>query len=246
MNNHRASSGSQLTRLLLVCGAIAGPLYIIVGLIQIFIRPGYDITRHDLSLMSNGDLGWIQISNFLVTGLLTIAGAVGMRRVLRGGRGGTWGPLLIGLYGLGLIGAGIFVADPMNGFPPGTPATANTISGHGLLHFVSGSIGFLGLIVACFVFARRFAALGQRGWAVYSIATGIIFFAAFFGIAAGSQQGGTTLAVVTLAFTAAVVIGWAWITVISTRLMAEMAGVHRQAEVEAGTMPHPTSPKTVR
>ena len=82
------------TRALLVCGVIAGPIYVAVGLIEILIRPGFDITRHELSLMSLGDLGWIQIANFLATGLLVIAGSIGMRRVLHPGRGGTWGPLL--------------------------------------------------------------------------------------------------------------------------------------------------------
>ena len=66
-----------------------------------------------------------------------------MKRALGGSRGGTWGPVLVAIYGLGLIGAGIFVADPALGFPPGTPADAHAISGHGLLHFVTGGIGFL-------------------------------------------------------------------------------------------------------
>ncbi len=61
------------TMALLACGLVAGPLYLIVGIVQVLIRPGFDITRHDLSLMSNGSLGWIQIVNFLVAGLLVIA-----------------------------------------------------------------------------------------------------------------------------------------------------------------------------
>ena len=59
----------SLTRTLLACGVVAGPLYIVVGVIQMLIRPGFDIRRHELSLMSNGDLGWIQISNLVLTGL---------------------------------------------------------------------------------------------------------------------------------------------------------------------------------
>lgn len=218
-----ATGATGATRALLVCGIIAGPLYVITGLIQMLIRPGFDITRHDLSQMSIGDLGWIQIGNFLVTGLLTVAGAVGMRRALarRGGRGRTWGPLLVGVYGLGLIGAGFFSADPARGFPPGTPPGAATITGHGLLHFISGGVGFLCLIAACFMFARRFASLKRSGWAIYSAITGILYFAAFAGIASGSQQGGTILTLVTLAFTAAVVLGWAWVSAMSARLMPD-------------------------
>jgi hypothetical membrane protein len=100
MNTVTSSGGTKVPRVLLACGVVAGPLYVVVGLIQMFIHDGFDIRRHALSLLSNGDLGWIQITNFLVTGLLVIAGAAGMRRVLHGSRGGTWGPLLIGVYGV--------------------------------------------------------------------------------------------------------------------------------------------------
>src|SRR5690242_19053332 len=142
-------SAARLTRALLACAVLAGPLYSIAGVIQMFIRPGFDIRGHALSLLSNGGLRWIQIANFEVAALLVIAGAIGMRRALRGSRGGAWAPLLLGLYGLGLVGAGIFSADPALGFPPGTPADACAISWHGMLHFVCGGIGFLGLIAAC-------------------------------------------------------------------------------------------------
>jgi hypothetical membrane protein len=208
---------AKSTRALLICGLVAGPLYTALGVIQMFIRPGFDIRRHALSLLSNGDLGWIQITNFLITGLLVIAGAIGMRRVLRGSHGGTWGPLLLSLYGAGMIGAGIFRADPALGFPPGTPEHATTISTQGLLHFAAGGIGFLGLIASCFVFARRFVALKQPGWAAYSVATGVIFFAAFFGIASGSRGAG-----VSLAFAVAVVIAWIWVSLMAGRLMAAL------------------------
>jgi hypothetical protein len=193
---------------------------VIAGAFQMLVREGFDPTRHALSLLSNGELGWIQIANFLVTGLLVIACSVGMRQVLHPGPGGTWGPLLLGLYGLGLIGAGIFVADPALGFPPGTPEGAPAvITQHGILHFVSGGVGFLGLIGACFALARRFAVLRKRGWAVYSIATGVLFFAAFLGVASGSKKSWLIVA-----FTAAVVLAWSWLALVSARLMTELRG----------------------
>lgn len=213
-----ASSGTA-ARALLTCGVIAGPVYVVVGLIQMLIRDGFDIRRHALSLLANGDLGWIQTANFLLAGLLVLAAAAGMRRVLRGERGGKWGPLLLGVYGLGLIGAGIFRADPALGFPPGLPAEAyGTISWHGIMHFVSGGIGFLGLISACFVFARSFAARGERGWAAFSVAVGVIFLAAFVGISSGSQGP------FSVAFAVAVVMAWVWISAISARVKAELLG----------------------
>lgn len=215
VNNRRVSS-TGFTKFLLSCAVIAGPFYLAVGLIQAFTRPGFDITRHDLSLLSNGSLGWIHITNFILTGLLIIAGAVGMMRAMQGSRGGTWAPLLIGVYGLGLIGAGIFVADPALGFPVGTPADANAISWHGLLHFICGGLGFLAFIAACFVFARRFAASGQKGWQVFSIITGVVFLAGFFGIAAGSGSPWTILG-----FWLAVVLAWAWLSAVAVRLRRE-------------------------
>jgi hypothetical protein len=53
------NNDTQRTRHLLACGVLAGPIYILVGLLQILTREGFDMTRHPLSLMSTGDLGWI-------------------------------------------------------------------------------------------------------------------------------------------------------------------------------------------
>src|SRR5437870_7146257 len=116
-----SATTTNVTRALLACGAVAGPLYVMVAVFQLLIREGFDLRRHALSLLSNGDLGWIQIANFLVSGALTIAVAIGIRQTLRGRPAGTWGAWLVGVYGACLIAAGIFVADPAFGFPPGTP-----------------------------------------------------------------------------------------------------------------------------
>lgn len=208
------------TNRLLKCGVLAGPVYVVVGLLQVIFRPGFDIRRHALSLMSNGDLGWIQIANFIVTGALVIAAAIGMRRRLHPGRADTWAPILLVIYGVGLIGAGIFVADPMDGFPPGTPpGPPTTMSSHGPLHFVAGGIGFIGLIGATFVLARRFAALREYGWATFSLATGVLFLAGFGNIASGSRAPW-----INLTFTAVVVLSWAWLSAVSARLMTPRGG----------------------
>lgn len=211
-----AGGGGGVTRLMLACGAVAGPFYLVVGLVQAFTRAGFDITRHDLSLLSNGGLGWIQIGNFTITGLLVIVGAAGIRRALRDGRARTWGPVLVGVYGLGLLGAAAFVADPAAGFPPGTPADAHAVSWHGLMHLVSGGVGFLALIVACLLFARRFAGRSETAWAVFSAAAGVVFLAGFFGIASGSGSSATVLG-----FWVALALVWSWLTALSVRLAIE-------------------------
>jgi hypothetical protein len=207
-----AFSGADHDRSLLTAGALAGPVYVGLGLAQALLRPGFDLTRHDLSLLANGDLGWIQVGNFLVSGLLVIAGAAGLRRTLHTGLGRTWGPLLLAGYGLGLIGAGLFAADPAFGFPPGTPADANSISWRGLLHILTAALGFAALIGSCGVFGRRFAGDQQPGWSAYSIVTGLVFLAGFVGVASGSGNSWSVLG-----FWVAMVLAWSWITAISLR-----------------------------
>jgi hypothetical protein len=83
---------------------------------------------------------------------------------------------------------------------------------------MSGGIGFIGLIAACIIFARMFSAAGQSKWALYSATTGVIFLAAFVGIAAGSQQSGAVLTFVNLSFGVAVVLAWAWVSAMAARL----------------------------
>lgn len=211
---------TRVTRSLLGYGALAGPFYVVVVLGQALLRPGFNLVHDDASLLSNGSLGWIQVANFLLTGLMVIAFAVGVRRALTGGRAGLWGPILVGLYGLGLIGAGVFVADPMGGFPPGTPAgRPASISLHGILHIVSAAIGFFGFAAACFVIARRFAMDRRSGWAWGSRLVGIIFLAGFAAVASGSDS-----AVVVLGFWAALLLAWGWLAALAITLYRETAG----------------------
>lgn len=209
---------SAAVRPLLACGVAAGPLYVLVGAAQALTRDGFDMQRHALSLLSNGDFGWIQIANFVVAGALVLAGALGVRRALHPGRGGTWGPILLGLWGIGLIGSGIFVADPGAGFPPGVIVEEGSMSRSGVLHFVFGATAFYALIAACLVFARRFHGLGERRWAAYSLVTGIGFLVVFGGIASGASSGALMLA-----FYAAVAWIWGWHTAVLARLMGRLA-----------------------
>lgn len=160
---------------LLACGIAIAPLFYLVVVGQMLTRRGFDIMRHPLSLLALGDSGWIQVLNFLVAGLLAIACAVGIRKTLTGAAGGTWGALLIATYGIGMIIAGLSSADPLPGFPPGVVSEiAPQQSGHAIGHGIGFLIAFVSLITACFVFARRFSRREDRGWALYSTATGVV------------------------------------------------------------------------
>jgi hypothetical protein len=216
------SPNVRVTRSLLGYGVIAGPIYVVSVLAQGLTRSGFDLLRDDASLLSNGSLGWIQILTFVACGVMVVAFAVGVARALATGRASTWGPRLIGLYGLGLIGAGLFVADPMNGFPPGTAAgRPEVISVHGMLHIVAAGVGFVGLVAACLVIAARFARTGRRRWALYSRATGILFLAGFLGIASGSGS-----PAVVLGFWVAILFAWSWLAALGMFLYREVSEGH--------------------
>jgi Protein of unknown function (DUF998) len=215
MSSYRPGTDSRkLTQSLLICGITIAPLFFAVVIIQSFTRAGFDIRRAPLSLLSLGDLRWIQIANFIITGLLALACAIGIRRALAGSKGGTWGPLLIATYGLGLILAGTFHPDSGYGFPPNAPAGAlATMSGHATVHYVAFAIVVISLIAACFVFFRTFRSLGQHGWSIYSVATGIIA-PVLLGV------GFTTNTILALTVMAAIAFGW--LSAVAARLYAEL------------------------
>jgi hypothetical protein len=58
---------AAVTRSLLGYGVLAGACYPVVGLAQARTLDGFDLTRHDLSLLANGPYGWIQSANFVLT-----------------------------------------------------------------------------------------------------------------------------------------------------------------------------------
>ena len=208
-----------LTSTLLLCGVAVAPLFFAVVFVQASTRSGFDLRRAPLSLLSLGEMGWIQIANFIVTGLLGLACAFGMRQALKGGKGGTWGPLLTAAFGLGLILAGLFHPDPGYSFPPGSGAPVGmlpTMSRHAAIHSLGFLIVVLSLIAACFVFARRFRAVGQTGWSNYSAATGIVA-----PILIGLGVGTNTTPLLTLM----AVLTYGWLSLVAWRLLSEGKGL---------------------
>jgi hypothetical protein len=200
-----------LTRILLLCGAIAGPLFILTVLVQDYTRPGFNPRLHLLSLLSLGDWGWVQIANFVLAGVLNLLYGIGLWRTLHPGRAGTWGPLLIGAYGLGLIAVGVFRTDPSNGFPPGVSAPAHP-TWHGAIHALGGGIIFVVLSAALAVFARFFLARKERWWAVYCLASAVLLLLLFFG--------GINNAVLMARFLRlATLIGWMAASLVAVRLL---------------------------
>ncbi|RGC69713.1 hypothetical protein C5N14_04745 [Micromonospora sp. MW-13] len=155
----RRSSGH-----LLLAGALAGPVFFASAVTQMLTREGYDITRHPISQLATGSLGWIQITTFVLAGLGGLALAVGIRGTLTEGTGRRVLPILVGIFGAGLVAAGVFTMDPEHGFPVGTAdGPAGEMTWHSIAHSAAAATAFTALAVAAVVLtvrhARRRAAL---------------------------------------------------------------------------------------
>ena len=74
--------GRAVTKSLLGWGVVAGPFYVVVGLAQALLVPGFDLSRHALSLLLLGPLGWIQALNLVLSGLMVLAAAIGFARLM--------------------------------------------------------------------------------------------------------------------------------------------------------------------
>ncbi|GAA4601109.1 hypothetical protein BJY16_003768 [Actinoplanes octamycinicus] len=139
------------TRALLLAGAWAGPLFVTSSLAQLLTRDGFDLRRHPLSMLQLGHLGWLQTLTFVLTGLgivaLSVALAAPGRRTLA---------VFLGLFGAGLVVAGLVAPDPEYGFPAGAPAgRAEQMSGHAVAHATAAVLAFTALAGACVVHVVR-------------------------------------------------------------------------------------------
>ena len=202
------STASGVRRSALLAGILAGPLFVTTATAQILTRDGFDLTRHPISLLANGEHGWVQSANFVVAGLLSLVFAYGVGPYLRGGRGTVAVPVLLTVHGVGLITGGIFKADAAMGFPVGAPAGyPEQISTPGIIHAFA-PLGFLALVAACLVLARRFAAAGDRPAAILTVVVAVACF--LLPLPFGPLH--------SVRLFVAVVLGFAWITAFAVRL----------------------------
>lgn len=216
-----ATPSSTSTRVLLGCGVAAGPVFASVALAQVLTRDGFDLARHPLSLLGLGDLGWVQIGNFVVTGLLAVAFAAGLRRSPDPGWAGRWGPRLYAGFGLAMVTAGVFVTEPSDGFPSGAVTdgashpTGSSTGWHSLVHDVAAGVAIDLALVACLLVARRLRRARETGWAAYSLLTGVVGLL----LSWWPDQDGIS---VRLAAVVVLVLGWA--TAVATRLRTAPVG----------------------
>lgn len=192
-------------------GLAAGILFVAVTMVEMFARPGFDIHKHAISVLSLGERGWVMVAVFVVSGVLTLLSAYGLFTAAGPGPK-PWGALLLGLYGTGLILAGIFPAPAGLGFPPGTPAEQQPVMDRAaIIHSIAFMLAFGSLILACLVFAVQFFQAGASGWAMLSAVAGIAMPVLIgLGVSSRIPPG--------IAFYLATVIAWAWFGAVELHL----------------------------
>lgn len=162
-------------------GTVGSLLFTTTYVIEGATRSGYDAWAQAVSALSLGPGGWVQQVNFVVFGLMSISTAVAARWLLKGGVGATWYPIIRTIEGLGLVMDGFFSQDP-NGYPAGIITTTPTF--HAVIHQIFAFVIITSIAVGYVILAPRMAKEpGWRGWAAFSVITGIwtIAFIAIFG-----------------------------------------------------------------
>lgn len=170
-----------MTETLLIFGATAAAVFVAVLLIEGALRPGYDPTYHTGSALSLGERGWIQIANFLQLGMGMFAFAVGVHQTLNS----VVGAVLVAIFGLGAIVAGVFRMDPMRGYPPGAPiGTPTELTWHHQVHNVAGPVMFFAIFGACLALVGRL----QGPWPLYTVITAVVGLALTISTAVAWQK----------------------------------------------------------
>ena len=155
----------MLTETLLVVGVITFVVFVAVLLVEGARRPGYDPVFHTGSELSLGDRGWIQRANFLQMGVGVLAVALAVHRTLDAPVGST----LLATFGMGMLAAGVFVPDPVRGYPPGSSTgTPEKLTWQHQVHSaISGPVAFFALFGACLTLAGSL----EGGWRLYTVVT---------------------------------------------------------------------------
>ena len=189
------------TRALLWCGVLAGPLLVLVLLGQSLWRPGYDLGTDAISTLSLGPHGWVQITAFVVVGLLVAAFGLGVRRSGGDGRAARAGGVLLVVMGAGLVGLGVFVLDP--------------VGWHGRLHDVSTGVVLNAAILAVVLLSVGWWREGRRGLVALGVGTALV------GAALGWPADAVTIA---LRHTGAVLVLTVWLTTTALTLLHDDPG----------------------
>ena len=213
----------------LACGVVAGPVFVGSFTIIGARRARYDWRRHAVSSLAAGQRGWSQRANFALTGALYCIAAHGLARSPRRTVGLRVVPALIFGVGIGLVGSGLFVTDPVAGFPrpvPGQDGADRALpvapSRSGKLHNLCALPIFAGIPAAALICATSAAKSGEYRWASYSAGSAIAMPGAFvlFGAAFGPSprlagRGGVFQRI-------SIAAGFGWLSALSLRTLTSL------------------------
>jgi Protein of unknown function (DUF998) len=225
--------GDELPRIRtqLACGVVAAPIFITAFTAIGAKRNGYDWRREPVSSLGIGGQGWLQRANFGGVGVFYLLAASGLRHCPRRSVGPRSVPTLVAAAGVGLIGSGLFVTDPIGEFAtviPGEDGSDTSIrprparTREGDLHNLFAIPIFAGLPIAALASAFGAARHGDGRWAGYSACSGVGMMASFvaFGAAFGPDsrlmgRGGVFQRI-------SVACGLGWVTVLSVRVLTSL------------------------
>jgi hypothetical membrane protein len=217
-------------KLRFMCGAFGPPLFIAVLLIAGAGRADYSALRHPVSSLSFGDDGWIQRASFVTLGTLLLVFASGLGANPRSPWSTRWGTRLIVLVAVGFLGAGAFNADPLNGYPPGTPALPDVRTAHGRAHDLFSALVFFAIPASALLHARTFARSRRRHMAAACAVSAAAMVVAFVPAALGCRQVDGFDRVAGLFQRIAISIGLGWVSLLSVYILTRG---------ESGTPPIP-------
>jgi hypothetical protein len=215
----------------IACGVVAGPLFVGMFTLLGAGRTGYDWRRHAVSSLAVGREGCGQRVNFVLAGGLYCIAARGLAQGSNRAVGPAVVPGLMFAAGVGLIGSGLFVTDPVAGFPPpgqirvgatGTGAEGEP-SRSGQLHNLCAIPIFLGIPLAALVTAGSGVRRREYRWAVYCTgsALGMAGTCALFGAAFGGTS--TLVARGGLFQRISIATGFGWLSAFSLRALRPLA-----------------------
>jgi len=170
-------------RTLALAGIVGPVLFTGLVVLQGFLQPDYSHVRLPISALAAWPTGWIQNTNFFVTGGLLMAFAITLHRAVRPARQGRLGFPLLFVSAIALVCTGLFPWRMIDGIPTETaPHVAMAIT-------VFGATGF-GLVA----FSRRMTRdPSWRHLAAYTMATGIVVLLLFIAVGFFAVGDGTPL-----------------------------------------------------
>ena len=199
----------------ILCGVLAGPLFVTAFTAIGAARRGYDWRRYPVSSLAIGRQGWQQRTNFILAGVLYSCAAAGLGRSDRRRIGPRAVPALVAGVGIGLIGSGVFVTDYVGGAAP----TRRTRAGQ--IHDLCGIPVFFGIPIAGLASAATALRSRDYRWACYSAASSTVMAGSLILFGAAIRGQGRLRGKSGMLQRISIAIGFGWLSSLSLRGLSQ-------------------------